>query len=336
MIKLFITLFVKIAFCSEHPPTNAPEEQISYSSLLDGYKRYFEESFLSGIDEKTLLQHSHIKENQQFMIKFLNLMCKLDHKNISKIHKIIVNVNGLGFEIIHDMHKIALDQYLKMEHDEMEIGFEIIYDKDKIALDQYLEKKHKEKDLDFEKIYDKDKIALNKNLKKKHEEMNLIEQLLEGVSYIHSKNIVHNALGSDKLKVTEEKILMISKFYFADDLTSKINELNVPSKNSEHELKNLNTERKKLFLKDIRSVGNIISKILKYEDIDNWEENFYFGGNIERDIKSCNLLKEILMLKLTNEALIDLICSCYHPSLDIVPSASELLDSFRRIRNSEK
>lgn len=135
------------------------------------------------------------------------------------------------------MHKIALDQYLKMEHDEMEIGFEIIYDKDKIALDRYLKMEHDETDLDFEKIYDKDKIALNKNLKKKHEEMDLIEQLLEGVSYIHSKNIVHNALGSDKLKVTEEKILMISKFYFADDLTSKINELNVPSKNSEHELK---------------------------------------------------------------------------------------------------
>ncbi|KCZ75436.1 hypothetical protein H311_03588, partial [Anncaliia algerae PRA109] len=190
--------------------------------------------------------------------------------------------------------------------------------------------------LGFKIKYDKDKIALDQYLEEKHDKMDLVEQLLEGVSYIHSKNIVHNALGFDKLKVTDEEILVISKFYYADDLTSKINELNVPSENSEHELKVLNTERKKLFLKDIRSVGKIISKIFEYKDIDKSKKHFYFGGNSLHDIKSRNLLKETVSLNLNNEALTDLISSCFHPSLDIVPSASELLDSFRRIRNSEK
>ncbi|KCZ75941.1 hypothetical protein H311_03070, partial [Anncaliia algerae PRA109] len=90
MIKLLITLFVKITFCSERSPTNASEEKISYLSLLDSYKRYFEKDFLSGIDEEILEQYSSGKRNRKFMIEFLNLMCKLDHKNISKIRKIIV------------------------------------------------------------------------------------------------------------------------------------------------------------------------------------------------------------------------------------------------------
>ncbi|KCZ75097.1 CMGC protein kinase, partial [Anncaliia algerae PRA109] len=196
-------------------------------------------------------------------------------------------------------------------------------------------------------VFEYVKYTLDRYLTKKHDKMDLVQQLLEGVAYIHSKNIMHRDLKPRNILVNFKGDLKIADFGHATEfLQDKIYKNRVGSSfYKAPEL--LKSEERYTMSVDIWSLGCIIAEI--WTEIPLFETSYpykfnYLTCNNSSDLNllqlsiinnNMNHLEFILKEKINNEEIRNLINSCLKIDSVLRPSAASLLEKFNLIRENQ-
>ncbi|KCZ79715.1 CMGC/CDK protein kinase [Anncaliia algerae PRA339] len=190
--------------------------------------------------------------------------------------------------------------------------------------------------------------TLDRYLAKKHDKMGLVQQLLEGVAYIHSKNIMHRDLKPRNILINSKGDLKIADFGHATEFVQgKIYESRVGSSfYKAPEL--LESEERYTMSVDIWSLGCIIAEIWTeiplFKTLYPYKFNYLTCNNsLDRNLLQLSIINNnmkylefILKEKVINEEIKNLIDSCLKIDSALRPSAASLLEQFNLIRGSQK
>ncbi|KCZ74996.1 CMGC protein kinase, partial [Anncaliia algerae PRA109] len=195
-------------------------------------------------------------------------------------------------------------------------------------------------------VFDFASYTLDKYLGRNPDRINLAEQLISGIDYIHSMSIIHRDLKPENILISSDGILKISDFGLSIEYLKK-------NKNLDFEIGALIYRSRELlnklteysFFVDIWSLGCILAEIFGTEEL---FEN-YFDLNILKKVKyprsySCEaqlsiiqhnhkILKTILKNRIKNKKIIRLITSCLKFDYNKRPKAKKLLKKLNKIKN---
>ncbi|KCZ79721.1 serine/threonine protein kinase [Anncaliia algerae PRA339] len=299
-------------------------------------------------------------------IAFLQIKCSGQQKNDEEITLEIQNLEVFYKFLVSNLTTISENErknnifkkiYIKSDQDTSPVVSNAIYLSEKLDHNNVLGNiSHSIKNNILSLMSEDAKFTLSSYLKSDVNEMNLLEQLLEGISYIHSRNISHNNLNLENVFVNSDGILKIfideksNEYLEANNLSNPQNSIGIAvDLESKRGLFFYEDEYKTMSLaEDIYSVGTVAANIFKCDEFLKWfleayesNKRFYYRCKDENEQREhqrdFNLqIKNELEKNMADHDIVELIISCFSFDYFERPTAEKLLESFKMIKSKNK